>query len=321
MKEKLEYVKQAYPEVYGTRVTLEISPYRTEDEIRDNASKTITNALGYRFTVPKSESAKDTRQIHHRWYTTDGLVVFSTEAADKPDNVLRLTLKTGQTHKIDIDTTTQEGLEALAFFIENPYYKTVGIENKFLLTAPLFEVKIRGNVIRAKYENINELAAIYNEVLDLGLNENQEEAKIDVINLCAFMGVPTINKTIGEMTIDLLGENANGVIFNDKPKYRKYMSMNKDEKEIEVLVAKAIEHGFIKNTDEGFKLDDTTPLGSSLTIVVNYFKEKKGAMNKLRDRVDFVAEKQETIADVQDIADNTKEKRTTTRQSRNATRN
>ena len=301
LKDKLQYIKKAYPEVYGDRTIIEVSPYLTQEEIEEGVQKTLTTqSLRYRFAVPKDLVDEDNRVPHWRAVTGDGLVEVYERSEDKPDKVRSVTIKSGNAVKFEIDLKSVQGLMMLAFWLENPFTEVYGIENKFKVK-PLYLVKIRGNVIHHDLEMINENGVIHNEIMDMAKSDT---AVVDMTNLCAFLGVKTTGVTLAELTISLLGKRMDGIAYSKRADYRRYKAMTTDQKEIEVAVKKAMEHGFIKDTGaEGWKLDDGTPLGGTEASVLNYFSEKKAAMKKLLDRVQVKAEGSVMLEDVKEIID------------------
>jgi hypothetical protein len=309
IKKYLSYIKEEYPEVYGSKTTIEVSPYLTEQEKEarskgEGAERRIAaQSLRYRFIVPDSLRDKDDRKPHWRAITQDGYVTVYEKTEDAPEKIRSLSFRDTESFKFDVDLNTAQGLLMLAFWIEHQFGDVYGMDNPFL-TKPLFTVKIRGNVIHHDFELINENGAIYNEIIEMA-SLPKAEAAMEISNLCAFLDHRTTGKTLAELVIDLLGKKMDGIAYVKRGDYRRYKALTTDEKEIEIAVNKAIHYKFIQNTSsEGFKLDDGTPLGASKASVINYFAEKKAAYKKLMERVQVRLESDQTISDVEEIVAN-----------------
>lgn len=307
-KEALKYIREAYPEVYGSRTVIEIRPYLTEQEIADNSERNIgSQSMNYRFQVPNHMKAKDNRVPHYRSVTTDGLVLFWDKLENRPQNINRFGLKKGEVKTFDIDLNQIQGLYMLAFWIEHPLVKVYGMENQFCTTSPIFEMRIRGNVIKHDWELVNENYAIGQEILQIALSASSKDGKneaatMELVNMASFLGMETVGLTAAELVIGLLGKKMDGKAYQERVKYRRYQALGADERDLEIALAKAIEYKFIQDTgNEGWKMDDGTLLGADRGQVLAYLREKKAAFNKLMDRVRVHAEKAPSISDVEEL--------------------
>src|SRR3990167_10162380 len=308
-KRALKYIRDVYPQVYGTKTVLEITPHLTDAEKEDpSVERNLASiACHYRFQFPPNYKEPDSREPHYRCLTSDCLMMMWEKPEDKPQNINRFALKRGQSKSFPIDLSTVQGHLTLAFWLEHPLVKIYGIENPFCTSSPIYEMRIRGNVIKHDFELVNENYAIGQEILAIvpdkeASEEEKKTAAIELTNLASFIGMDTVGLTQAELIIGLLGKKMDGKAYQERAKYRRYQALNNDERDLEIALSKAIEYKFIQDTGvEGWKMDDGTLLGGDRSQALNYLREKRAAFNKLMERVRIHGDKTPSISDVEEL--------------------